>query len=73
MFAYILAGKCYFNVFICLLFLSLHCSVVILIPILGVGSLVEVGCIADIFEEHAASIFMVELCRLTTYLVYICA
>lgn len=24
-------------------------------------SLVEVGCIADIFEQHAASIFMVEV------------
>jgi len=33
-------------------------SVVILIAVLGVESY-EVGCIADIFEEHSASIFMV--------------
>lgn len=31
----------------CLLSLSLQCSIVILILVLGVGSLLEVGCIAD--------------------------
>jgi hypothetical protein len=39
--------------------LCMQCSIVILIPVLGVESC-EVGCIAYIFEEHAASIFMVE-------------
>jgi len=38
--------------------LCMEYSIVILIPVLGVESC-EVGCIADIFEEHAASIFMV--------------
>jgi hypothetical protein len=62
MFACISSDKCYFNLYKCLLFLSLCMQYsIVTLNCFWVLESCGVQCIADIFKERAASIFTVEL------------